>query len=260
MARKAVLALVAVTCVLIHSCTPSKTGYLENIPDATFQGSTDGGEVIITKNDILSISISSLNAEASAMFNKDDNVSLATNTTQSSGRGQGAGYLVDRDGFITLPILGNVKADGLTRKQLGEKIRNLILEKKLLVEPIVDIRYLNYEVTVVGEVGRPTVISVPNEKISLIKALGLAGDMTIYGKRDNILLIREENGAKITRHIDINSSNFISSPYYYLQPNDVIYVEPNKAKAVSGSLSRQLLPSVLSGLSLLVLILTRLNL
>lgn len=255
-----VIGLVFIFIIGSQSCTPSKTAYFENIPDATFQGSTDGGEVIIAKNDILSISISSLNAEASAMFNKDGNSTLATNTSPSSGRGQGAGYLVDKEGYILLPILGNVKADGLTRKQLSENITNLILSKKLLVEPIVDIRYLNYEVTVVGEVGRPTVISVPNEKISLIKALGLAGDLTIYGKRDNILLIREENGTKITRHIDINSSNFISSPYYYLQPNDIIYVEPNKAKAISGSLSRQLLPSVLSGLSLLVLVLTRLNL
>ena len=127
-----------------------------------------------------------------------------------------------------------------------------------MIDPIVDIRYLNFEVTVLGEVGRPTVITVPSEKISLIKALGLAGDLTIYGRRDNVLLIREENGQRITRHIDLNSSDFLSSPYYYLQPNDVIYVEPNKTKVASSSRSQQVVPIVLSSLSIIVVVITSL--
>lgn len=243
------------------SCTTSnKTAYFNNIPDTTF-ASTNGGEpILIRKNDILTITISSLNAEASSIFNQGNySGGGGSGTVNGSSRNQGMGYLVDNDGYILLPVLGNIKAVGITRKELRENITNTILEKKLLIDPIVDIRYLNYEVTVIGEVGHPTVITVPNEKISLIKALGLAGDLTIYGRRDNILLIREEDGLKKTRHIDLNSSNFITSPYFYLQPNDVVYVEPNKAKAVTGSLSRQLLPSVLSGLSLLVLVITRLR-
>ena len=104
---------------------------------------------------------------------------------------------------------------------------------------------------------RPTVITVPSEKISLLKALGLAGDLTIYGKRENVLLIREENGEKKTRHIDLNSSNFFNSPYYYLQPNDVVYVQPNKAKVASAGRTQQLLPIVLSSLSIFVVVLDR---
>lgn len=242
------------------SCTPSKTAYFENIPDTAFPGRTDGGEIKLDKNDILNIDITSLNAEASAIFNRGLSATVAANTAAANNRSQNNGYLVDYDGFIQLPLLGKVKAAGLTRRELSKSIVDMILQKKLLIEPIVDVRQLNYEVTVVGEVGRPTVISVPNEKISLLKALGLAGDLTIYGRRDNILVIREEDGVKKTKHIDINDQKFITSDYYYLQPNDVVYVEPNKAKAISGSLSRQILPSVLSGLSLLVLVLTRLNL
>jgi polysaccharide export outer membrane protein len=110
---------------------------------------------------------------------------------------------------------------------------------------------------VIGEVARPTVITVPSERISLIKALGLAGDLTIYGKRENVLLIREENGQKITRHINLNSAEFLNSPYYYLQPNDVVYVEPNKTKVATASRSQQVVPIILSSLSIIVIVLDR---
>jgi polysaccharide export outer membrane protein len=116
---------------------------------------------------------------------------------------------------------------------------------------------MNFEVTVLGEVANPSVITVPSENISLIKAIGLAGDLTIYGRRENILLIREEDGSRITTHLNLNSADFLSSPYYYLKPNDVIYVEPNKAKIDSNDRSQQLIPVVLSGISILILVLDR---
>src|SRR5690606_12091797 len=124
------------------------------------------------------------------------------------------GYLVGSDGTIQMPYLGKIKAAGLTQDQLKDNITNMILAKKILIEPLVEIRYLNFEITVLGEVARPTVITVNSDKISLLKALGLAGDLTIYGKRENVLLVREEGGAKKTRHIDLNSPDFFNSPYY----------------------------------------------
>ncbi|MEO6188177.1 MAG: polysaccharide biosynthesis/export family protein [Ginsengibacter sp.] len=248
--------IISLIILICFSCTTSnKTAYFNNIPDTTYANSVDRPSTIIQNNDILSITVTSLSPEASSIFNLTNN----SGATSSNNKNQSDGYLVGDDGDIQLPIIGQFKATGLTKQKLQEKITNTLLEKKLLIDPIVDVRFLNYEVTVLGEVQHPSVITVPNEKISLVKALGLAGDLTIYGRRDNILLIREENGAKKTRHININSSDFITSPYYYLKPNDVLYVEPNKAKAASASLSRQLLPSVLSGLSLIVLILTRIR-
>jgi polysaccharide export outer membrane protein len=116
---------------------------------------------------------------------------------------------------------------------------------------------LNFEVTVIGEVGNPSVITVPNEKISLLKALGLAGDITIYGRKDNVLLIREENGKKRVKHIDLNSKSFLSSPYYYLQPNDIVYVEANKNKVASVGRMTPYLPAILSGLSVIILVVDR---
>ena len=233
-----------------------KTVYFYDVKDTTYYQTVEESDPVIKKNDILSISISSLNAEASAIFNTTNNFVISS-TTAAGGNTQSAGYLVNTDGYIELPILGNIKALGITKKQLKDNITKTILEKKLLINPIVNIRHLNFEVTVIGEVGHPTVISVPNEKISLIKALGLAGDLTIYGKRENVLLIREEDGKRKTRHINLNSSTFLNSPYYYLQANDVVYVEPNKARVASASRSQQLLPIILGSLSIIVIVLDR---
>ena len=213
-------------------------------------------EVPLQSNDFISISISSLSAEASAIFNPIP--ATGGQTANASGKqAQYVGYLINSEGYIQLPILGNIMAAGITKKQLKENITNTILAKKLLVDPLVDIRLLNFEVTVLGEVTSPTVITVPSEKISLIKALSIAGDLTIYGKRDNVLLIREEGGVRKTRHINLNSSDFLNSEYYYLKPNDVVYVEPNKAKIAVSGRSQQVLPLVLTSVSILIFVLDK---
>lgn len=239
--------------LLFTSCNNSKKiTYFNNVKDTTFYSSATEKQTPLEPNDIISVTISSANTEASAPFNIQNNtVSRSTTVTGSSN--ESGGYLINSDGTIDLPILGAVKAGGLTKDQLKDNIINLILTKKLLVNPIVDIRYLNYEVTVLGEVAKPTVITVPNEKISMLKAIGLAGDLTIYGKRENVLLIRDENGKKITRHIDLTSNEFFNSPYYYLQAHDVIYVQPNKQKAALARRDPSVLPIVLSAISLISL-------
>lgn len=211
---------------------------------------------VIQKNDILSVVITSLNPEASAIFNMSNNFSSSIATT-ASGSQTGSGYLVNSDGFIQLPILGPIKVAGSTTKAIKELLTNTLVEKKLLIDPIVTIRHLNYEVTVIGEVTRPTVISVPSEKISLLKAIGIAGDITVYGRKENVLLIREINGKRQVRRIDLNSPNFLSSPYYYLQPNDLVYVEANQNKVANASAIRQTLPIILSGLSIVLIALDR---
>ena len=227
------------------SCTSSKKiTYFKDVQDSTSRSMLGTVEAPIQKNDILNITISSLNAKFDVEYNKTDNAGTK-------------GYLVNSDGNIQLPKLGNVAAAGLTKKQLTESITNIIVAKNEILNPIVEIRHLNFEVTVLGEVANPTVITVPSEQISLIKAIGLAGDLTIFGKRDNVLLIREENGKRLTRHINLNSADFLSSPYYYLKPNDVIYVEPNKTKIASTDRSQQIIPVVLSGISILILVLDR---
>jgi polysaccharide biosynthesis/export protein len=205
---------------------------------------------VIHTNDLLSISVSSTNADASKLFN-EPNFSATVTSTSNGSTQQMVGYLVTDDGTFKFPELGKIKAEGLTIKQLSDFITQQIKEKELLIEPIVMVRFLNFRVTVLGEVAHPTVVSIPNEKMSILEALGLAGDITIYGKRDNVLLIREDKTGKEIVRIDLNSKEILSSPYYYLQSNDVIYVETNKEKVASVSKSRSLVPVYFAALSFL---------
>jgi polysaccharide export outer membrane protein len=256
------LFILSVLCLIMTSCINSKkVVYFNNIQDTTLRNAGANVESLIQKNDLLNITVSSLNPEASLIFNMaNQSVSispLSTGTTgMSGGPQQLVGYLVGDDGMIKFPVLGAVKAAGMTKKQLETNIAASLTDKKLLVDPIVNVRFLNFRVTVLGEVARPTTINVANERISILEALGLAGDLTIYGKRENVLLIREEGTAKIIKRIDLNSEKILSSPYYYLKTNDIVYVEPNTAKIATTSRTQQLLPIILSGLSFVAIIVT----
>jgi len=229
-----------------------KTTYFNDLHDGEIKSAV---AIIpsIHKNDILSISVSSLNPDASALFNSP-NLHPNTSANMLGTPSQLAGYLVNERGDIQFPVLGSVHADGLSVKELTDSITRMLYDKKMLVDPIVAIRILNFRVTVLGEVGRPGVIPVPNEQITLLEALGLAGDLTIYGRRDNVLLIRENEDKKIIQHIDLNSPDILASPFYYLKSNDVIYVEPNKNRVRSVSDSRQVMPIVFAGLSFLTVV------
>lgn len=254
---KKTLILLIPFCWLMSSCvTTEKVTYFNNATDTIIYKSQDIAENLIQKKDVLSISISSLNADASAVFNTANNFAISTST--SSGMyAHTSGYLVDANGYIQLPLIGSILAEGHSKKQLKDDITNAIMDKKLLVDPIVTIRHLNYEVTVIGEVGHPTVINVPNERMPLLKALGLAGDITVYGKKDNVLLIRESDNKKELKYLNLNSKDFINSPYYNLMPNDIVYVQSNKNKVASVGRGTQLLPVMLSALSVLVIVFSK---
>ena len=242
------------------SCVNTRRAvYFNNIPDSVLPLVESELEPIIRPNDILSITVSSLNPQASNVFNSS-NLSNSNNTnSNTSTTTQSNGYLVDLDGYLQFPILGNIRASGLTKKGLKEHLTKTLLEKKLLIDPIVDVRYLNFRVAVMGEVARPTVVTVPSEKISLLEALALAGDLTIYARRDNVMIIREEDGKRIIKRIDLNSSSIFSSPYYYLKSNDIVYAEPNKSKIASTSRATQWLPVVFSVLSFGIIAVDRVN-
>jgi polysaccharide export outer membrane protein len=244
--------------LILTNCTPTQNAvYFHNAAESGIVSQNiNTDEPLIQKNDLLSISVSSLNAEATAIFNTPN--TQATSTSTQTGSTSAGGYLVNSEGNVQMPILGSIKAEGLTKKQLKNSISQMINEKKLLVDPIVTIRHLNYEVSIIGEVGKPTVINVPSEKISLLKALGIAGDITIYGKKHNVLLIREEEGKRTINRINLNDEKFLTSPFYYLKPNDIVYVEPNERKIKNANRNQQLLPTVLSALSIIAIIVTNL--
>lgn len=249
--------LLSIFLVMFSSCINTrKAKYFPDALDGTIATNTPIPEAVIQQNDILSITISSPNEEASAILNTEPargTEGIATSATL----GGGAGYLVGVDGSVQLPLLGPIKAAGLTKEELQKNIVRIILEKKLLVEPLVSIRFMNFRVTVLGEVNRPSVVSVPNEKISLLEAIGLAGDITIYGKKENVMVIREDGGRKTITRLNLNSNEIFTSPYYYLRSNDIVYVEPNKAKVASAGRSNQWLPILFSGLSLAAIVADR---
>jgi polysaccharide export outer membrane protein len=146
-------------------------------------------------------------------------------------------YLVDVEGYISFPVIGKIKAVGMTKIALTNYIKESLYPQYITEEPIVLIRFANFKVSVIGEVLRPGSFVIDNEKISLLEALALAGDMTIYGRRNSLLLIREQNGHRETIRIDMRDKNLVNSPYFYLQQNDVIYVEPNDPRARASGIS-----------------------
>lgn len=248
-------------CVLLIllatvSCTNTKRAvYFSGQRNGSFDAPAIP-KLVIQNNDLLSISVSSLNPEASAIFNQPNNTPANNNTSTTTAA---TGYLVDGEGNVQFPFLGAVKAAGLSKDELKDKLTKAMVDKKLLVDPIITIRFLNFKVTVLGEVAHPNVITVPSERISLLEAIGLAGDLTIYAQRDNVLVIRDEDGKKVTHRLNLNSTELFNSPYYYLKTNDVVYVEPNKSKVASTGRATQWLPIVLGALSLGVIVVDRLT-
>ncbi|WP_394344234.1 polysaccharide biosynthesis/export family protein [Seonamhaeicola marinus] len=178
-------------------------------------------------NDLISIYVSTYDLEAVKPFNlfKGDGI----------GRSESIDYLIDAEGNIDFPVLGKVKLKGLTIEESKELFKEK-LSADYLKDPIVNIRIKNFRITVSGEVRNPGVYSVSGERITILEALGLAGDLTIKGKRDNVMIIRDFNGSKTITRIDLTSKEIFSSPVYYLTQNDIIYVEPNKSAISSSSL------------------------
>lgn len=253
------LTVLVLAIPFLFSCVNTRKAiYFNNLPDSIDFKEASIPEHIIKTKDILSISVSSLNAGAAEVFNTPNKTDVQ-GTTQTGELIQPAGYLVGQDGLIQFPQIGKVKAAGLTKKQLEEFLRTTLIEKKLLYDPIINIRMLNYRVSVLGEVARPMVINVPSERITLLEALSMAGDATIFAKRNNVLILREEEGKRTARRIDLNSSQLFNSPYYYLKANDVVYIEPNKSRVFGASRANQLLPAIISGISVVIIVIDRLT-
>ena len=251
--------LCALGMLLLVSCSsPKNLAYFSDLPEnSTYSEKiTNDTEPKIQPDDLLSITVSSLNPEANALFNKGVMLSAGNNGASANSRISDEGYLVNSDGYVEFPVLGKVKLGGLTKQEARAKLVKDL--SKYLKDPAVNIRFMNFRVTVIGEVNRPATFTIPSEKINVLEALGLAGDMTLYGKRENVLLIREENGIRKMTRIDLNSKEAFNSPYFYLQHNDVVYVEPNKVRQVQATTSTRNITILFSAISVATLIISRL--
>ncbi|MCF8256969.1 MAG: polysaccharide biosynthesis/export family protein [Flavobacteriales bacterium] len=230
------------------SCITRKDiSYFQDISDTLTVGKiSQSYEAFIQPGDIISVHVSSLSQESNTFFNSID---------EESGRLMANTYLVDASGAIDMPLIGSVKVSESTTQVAKFLIRNKL--DKYLVEPTVRVRIKNFKVTVLGEVTTPGVYNIPDEKITLVEALGLAGDLTIFAQRNNVLLIREKDGNRQFVKVDLRSKEFFESEYYYLHSNDILYVEPGKGKIASADAWYRILPIVFSGITAVALFLTR---
>lgn len=191
----------------------------------------------IQENDLLRIQVHSFDPIAAAPFNIEGQDAGNLQMIAQSGVGGNyppelfMGYLVDMNGFIDFPVLGRIEVKGLSLEEAKDKIRGLLTP--YLKEPVVNMRFLNLKITVLGEVGVPGVHRLSNKRVTLLEALGMAGDLTDYANRTNILVIREEEGQRTYARIDLQTEDFFTSPYFYMQQNDLIYVEPIRARVAT---------------------------
>ncbi len=255
-ALKPILFLIII-CSLSSCATRSDIVYFQDevLTDRVKNFKSDF-EIRFKPDDLLTISVSALDPAVAAPFNLP---AVATSTSVDAAQGalRIQTYLIDQRGNIEFPELGTLQIGGLTRTEANE-----MLKEKLSVyikNPIVNIRLANFTISVLGEVTRPGTFTIQDERISLLEAIGLAGDLTIYGQRENVFLIREIDGQKRFAKFDLTSINVLSSPNFYLTQNDVIYVEPNKAKVRSSTFTQNngVLISAIGTLATIVAILIR---
>ncbi len=254
------LLLISGFSIFLSSCTTQKIAYFRDLPDSVKYSSlpiSSFKDPLIQPDDILSISIQTIDPTTSAPINQATEGPVLGAGSYSAGNQQSVtGFLVDKNGEIELAMIGKVKVAGVSTYEARELIRKRA--EAFYKYPNVQLRFANFKVTVLGEVMRPATYTLPNEKVSILDAIGLAGDLTIYGKRENVLLIREKEGKKEFVRFDLSSSEVFKSPYYYLRQNDVIYIEPNKSKIATTDAARTRTYAILgSVLSLLIVFTSR---
>ena len=231
-------ALIVTTAFLLGSCGSTKNvAYFQNSDTVDLSQSQFLYDAKIMPKDQLTITVSTTNEEAAVPFNLTVPTPQSVNSRSSYSQAMLQTYLVDNSGNITYPIIGEIHVGGLTKSEAENMIREKIKVYMAEAEnPIVTVRMTGYQISVIGEVARPGTFTVSREKITVLEALAQAGDLTIYGMRNNVQLIREDaDGKKAIYFLNLNDANLINSPYYYLQQNDVIYVTPNKVKAQNSS-------------------------
>ena len=226
--------MMAVCAVVMASCTSYKNvPYLQNAEEImAAQAELPLYDAKIMPKDLLTVTVNTSDSEAAAPFNMTVQTAQNLATSRSTySQPMLQQYLVNNEGSIDFPVLGTLKVGGLTKNEAEDMIREK-LKPYLKEVPIVTVRMSNYKISVLGEVARPGTFTVSNEKVNVLEALAMAGDLTIWGMRDNVKLVREDAaGKREIIELDLTNAEIITSPYYYLQQNDILYISPNKTKA-----------------------------
>lgn len=230
-----ILSLILMVLAAVSCSTPKEISYFQDLqPGVTELTITDPVEIKVRPKDKLSILVNAQDQKLTNMFNLPIvSQQIGQESTGSSGISRGvSGYTVDTDGYINFPVLGKIKVEGMTREQIAEYLTGQLKEQELIKDPVVTVEFMNLGVSVLGEVNRPGRISINRDNLTILDALSEAGDLTIFGKREKVLVLRQENGKQRVYGINLCSADQLyTSPVYYLQQNDVVYVEPNDTKS-----------------------------
>ena len=226
---------------MMSSCgSTRKLQYMQGAFDTARLSSYAVPDPVIQRGDLLSIMVYSDNPTATAMYN------LSAAGMSATGGATGGGYLVDENGNIQFQSLGNIHVDGITKARLTAILDSTL--KTYLTNPYCSIRFLNYKITVIGDIAKPGMYNIPSERVNLLEALGLAGDLNITARRDNVLVMREQNGTRQWGRIDLTKPDIFSSPFYQLQQNDVVYVDLSKVKVVNSDQTAVRNISIITGI------------
>lgn len=248
--------LVVAAAVLLASCGTQKKSilYLQDAVADQPETIVNQYELKIKPSDILGVTVNSRYAELAAPFNLSS-ITFQNATTGKATGNQAQGQVVDDAGFISMPVLGKIKAAGLTRSELAADIEQRLITGGHIKDPVVNIQFLNFKINVLGEVGRPGEFAINSDRVTLFDALSMAGDITDYGVKERITVIREQNGQRTIGYLDATSTDVFKSPYYYLQQNDIIIVDPDEIKQTNATVNqkgRNTLSTVTSIVSILV--------
>lgn len=229
--RNLILALVAVL-LLASSCAQVKDiAYFQNKVANSPEKIDKHAGIVIQPKDMLSIVVSSRNPELVVMFNLPVVSYQAGSEIVSSGYQKLIGYVVDNEGYIDFPVLGRMKVSGMTRWELSDKIKKQLVDEGYLSDAVVTVEFMNFKVSVIGEVNSPGTYTIEGDKVTILQAISLARDLTIFGLRENVSVIRERDGERIIYEVNLCDVDLFKSPAYYLQQNDVVYVQPSEIRA-----------------------------
>lgn len=245
------------TCVVLFSilavsCRPmAEIAYVNDAQrDSAFalKGQFSGG---IQANDLLGIHVGSETPESTIQFNQETNkIVVSQGVAMNPGSSAVSGYLVNHDGDIIFPVLGKIHVVGLTHNELAALIENRLITEGHIIDPVVTVKLMNFKVCVLGDVVRPGQLVVSGERLTIFEALSMVGDLTLYGQRQNVTIIREENGLRTIGEVDLTSKTIFDSPYYYLHQNDVVYVEPNMKRKKAANRDPMIMTYISSAISI----------
>ena len=242
------------SCILLlllaGACAPRRDlVYFSNMAStAKVENDTKNQDVRIRQDDIIDLTMTSMSPESNSLFINNKSVSSSYPLKRDNYE-----VKVNRNGYVYLPLIGFYKVEGLTIDEAQHGIANALSQH--VKSPEIEIQIANFKITVIGEVNKPATFVLTDERVNVLEALGMAGDMTVYGKRDNVLLIRNENGAKTMVRLNLNKKETFDSPYFYLKQNDIVYVEPDRSKAVEYSQNTRMMPIITASITALAVML-----